>query len=182
MGELEKLLVTANPEKGKTSPMVGSIPKPLRSSGRGASELPLHERDTTYSSLHENDGMSFIQQINHGSMDMGMWVLLPQWLWQHPQGEPCSRWDVRSRPVPSPLELGYPGNLQPSSTTTSSQKLLPRASEHSAGTDTNLHTTVPAHFAAPKQEPAFPQRPALLLNTTDHFKCTFHTKAPKTNF
>lgn len=150
--------------------MVGSIPKPPC---RGPSELPLHEGDTTYSSLHENEGMSFIQQIHHG--DMGMWLLLPQWLWQHSQGQPCSRRDVRSSPEPSPLESGYSGNLQPSSVATSPQKYASQgASEHSAGTDANLHTTVHAHFAAPKQEHlhvhstqlCIPTAPTLLLNTT----------------
>lgn len=156
------------------------------------SELPLHggmhnqgQTYTAYSSLHENDGMSFIHHISRGDMDTGMWLLLPQWLWQHPQGQPCSRWDVRSSPVPSPADSGSSGNLQPSSTTTSPQKNASWGpSEHSAGTDTNLHSTVPSlhqnrslHFHSTQL--CIFTAPTLLLNTTGYFKCTFHTKPPK---
>lgn len=42
VGELGKLLDPANPEKGQNKKKKKKIPKPHKSSGRGASELPLH--------------------------------------------------------------------------------------------------------------------------------------------
>lgn len=257
VGELGELLATASPEKGQNkapwwdpSPNLPRVlaGEPLSSPFMGGCTA---RGRLAYLSPQENDGLSFTQQISHGDVAVTAPVALAA-----PTRAPSSRWDVRSSPVPSPLHSGYPHNLQPSSITTSPPQKNDSwgASEHSAGTDTKLYSTVhwctrtgtcistdsssafpehpvlhfhrcqscisrdyspalpeipalhshstpfcistdsstafpqiaPLHFQSTQpcipidSSSASPQHPALLLNTTGNFKCTFHTKPPKT--